>query len=96
MIQTGTAWYSVQTPGWNLHVGTGPRSFRTPDISFQPQFPAPPTVVLAIGGVDSEHVTNLRATLQAYDIEPEEFSIEIGTWGDSAIYQLWVTWIAHD
>ncbi len=34
MIQTG-AYYIGAGNGWNLHTGTGDRSFRTPDISFE-------------------------------------------------------------
>ncbi len=95
MIQTGREWYCTgKTPEWNLDSGNGERVFRAPDIAFSLPFPAPPTVQLAVGGVDSS--ANLRVTLQAYDIEPGEFSIRIGTWGDTAIHQLWVTWIAHD
>ena len=70
MIRTGTAWYGVDSPGWNLHTGAGERAFLSPDVFFDAPFAAPPTVLLAIGGIDSDHMTNLRVVLEAYDVEP--------------------------
>ncbi len=96
MIQTGTVWYGyATTPGWNLNTGTGDRSFTIPDISFNPPFSAPPHIVLAVGGIDSERATNLRITLEPYDVETAEFNIKVNTWGDTLLYQVWITWIAY-
>jgi hypothetical protein len=96
MIQTGVARFDSQMNGWNLSTGTGVRSFSSPDIAFQPPFPAPPTLVLALSGLDSEHSVNLRVTLQPYDVEAEEFNIIISTWDDTILHGVTVTWIAHD
>lgn len=96
MIQTGMVLYSTEAPDWNLDTGTGERSFRTPDVSINQPFDAAPNVVLAVAGVDCSQATNLRLALEAYDIEPGEFSIRIKTWDDTLIYGVLVTWIAHD
>ncbi len=95
MLQTGTVWYGVDSPGWNLHSGTGERVFRAPDVSFDPPFGTPPKVMLAVAGIDSDQTTNLRVVLEAYDVEPGEFSIRINTWDDTLVYNVWVAWIAH-
>lgn len=93
MILTGVEWYCVaKTPGWNLSSGSGERVFRSADIKFGSPFTAPPTVHLALGGVDI--TGGVRVTLQEFDVEPGEFNIQIGTWDDTAIHQLWVRWIA--
>jgi hypothetical protein len=96
MIKTGMARYGVDLPDWNLHTGTGDRSFRTPDVSFDSPFDTPPNVVLAVGGIDSAQTANLRLALEAYDCEPGEFNIRISTWADTLLFNVVVTWIAHD
>lgn len=97
MIQTGIVRYGYTTEtDWNLHTGTGERSFRTPDISFEKPFTAPPRVVLALGGLDSEHTTNLRVHLDPYDIEASEFSVKIQTWADTRLYEVSIMWVAYD
>ena len=96
MIQTGSANYGVHSPEWNLLDGTGDRSFRAPDISFDPPFDTTPRVSLALAGIDNDVTANLRVALEAYDIEPGEFSLRIITWADTKLYSVAVTWIAHD
>ena len=83
-------------PGWNLHTGTGERSFRTPDIPFDPPFATPPKVMLALKGIDGEVPTKLGIDVFPDDIEPEEFNIIVKTWGDLVLYHVTVTWIAFD
>ena len=97
MIQTGLVGlgYSA-TPGWNLNVGSGERSFISTDVPFDPPFASPPKVALALGGVDSGHDRNLRIILTPHDVDVREFNIRINTWGDTMIFQVWVTWIAFD
>ena len=97
MIKTGDSFFDAQFPGWNLNTPnpTGnSRSFRSQDIRFNQPFPAPPTVVVALSGIDSEG--NLKVQLSPQDIEPEEFNIEIITWGDTVLNKALVTWIAFD
>lgn len=96
MIQTGVARFDAHMSEWNLNTGTGERSFRTPDIPFQPLFNAPPVIALALSGIDCEHSTNLRVALQPADVENEEFNIIITTWHDTILHGVTVTWIAHD
>jgi H-type lectin domain len=95
MIQTGMVLFG-DSPEWNLSAGSGERFFRTPDVCFDPPFETAPAVVLAMAGVDSAYTANLRIALEAYDIEPGEFSIRIRTWDDTLLFNVLVTWIAHD
>ena len=94
MIQTGVAYLGADMPGWNLNTGTGDRSFRTPDIPFDPPFPAPPKITLALKGIDSE--ARLGIDVFPDDVEPEEFNIIIKTWSETVLYNVSVTWIAFD
>lgn len=94
MLQMGVFEFHPQVTGWNLSSGTGPRSFRSPDIKFQPPFSGTPQILLALSGIDSEHTTNLRLTVRPDDVEPDEFNIMVSTWDDSIIYSVMVTWLA--
>jgi hypothetical protein len=96
MIQTGVAEFDPQTQGWMLNTGTGERSYRSPDIAFQPPFSAPPKIALALSGIDSDRATNLRVVLEPYDVEAEEFNIVVRTWDDTVLHSVQVTWIACD
>jgi hypothetical protein len=96
MMQVGVFQFQPQLTGWNLNSGTGQRSFRSPDINFQPPFPGTPQILLALSGIDSEHTANLRITVHPDDIEPEEFNIVVNTWDDTLIHSVNVTWLAFD
>jgi hypothetical protein len=96
MMQMGAFEFQPQAAGWNLSSGTGPRSFRSPDIKFQLPFNGTPQILLALSGIDSEHTTNLRLTVRPDDVEPDEFNIIVSTWDDSIIHSVMVTWLAFD
>jgi hypothetical protein len=93
-IEAGTVQFRPDSPDWNLHEGTGPRRFQSPDIRFHEAFTTPPTVVVAIASLDTEHQANTRVVVYTADVEADEFNIRIQTWDDSLVYQVWVTWIA--
>jgi|SRR5215212_5876880 len=97
MIQTGVVFFGYgNEPTWNLGAGSDSRTFTTPDIHFAQPFPNTPTMVLAINGIDSDHNTNLRVSLEPLDVEKDEFNIKINAWADTRLYGIWVTWIAND
>ena len=52
MIQSGLLHYNAETRGWDLASGSGERWIEPPDVKFEAPFPAPPTVVVALSGVD--------------------------------------------
>jgi hypothetical protein len=107
VIQSGTIHlgiYSADSEGWSLHVPVSPeelgsgeeRSFRTADIQFPTPFASAPKLVLSLAGLDAGNQANVRITLHAEDVQREEFNIRVVTWGDSLVYGLAVTWLAHD
>ncbi|HEV7586750.1 MAG TPA: H-type lectin domain-containing protein [Longimicrobium sp.] len=93
-IQAGTVSYGYGTSGWTLNIGSGARSFTTPDITFPTAFSTPPTMIVALYGVDAGNSANLRLTVATADIEASEFNVVFNTWADSVIYTVWVSWIA--
>ena len=59
MIQSGLLHYNAETRGWDLAVReSGERWIEPPDVKFEAPFPAPPTVVVALSGVDADQATN--------------------------------------
>ena len=96
MVQTGMVALGRNTPGWSLAIAAeGERVFVSQDIPFHVPFGRPPNVNLALCGVDSTG-NHLRIHLEPIDIEEREFTIKVGTWGDSAIEACFITWIASD
>lgn len=96
MIQSGTLHYNADTRGWNLASGSGERWLEPPDVKFETPFSTAPRVALALAGVDADQTTNLRLSLEAYDVAADEFSVRISTWDDTLVFAVWVTWIAHE
>jgi hypothetical protein len=97
VIQTRVHQFGYATaPDWNLNTGSGMRRWHSPDIKFQPPFTNPPTIALALSGIEGEQTTSLRVHLDTLDVEADEFNIVISTWDDSVVRQVWVTWIAYD
>jgi H-type lectin domain len=96
MIQTGVVWYNNETRGWKLDVGEGFRSFTGEPVRFEQRFSAPPSIALALAGLNSANATNLRVGLIPLEVLPDEFKIEVKTWQDTRLYGVEVSWIAFD
>ena len=96
MIQSGTVYFDSGWNGWTLNNGNGPRTFVSPDISFQPPFGTPPIVVLALMGIDSHATTNVRVRVELAEAENDEFNIAVHTWDDTIVHGVGVSWIAYD
>ena len=96
MIRSGTFQFGTGLPGWTLNAGAGYRSFVSPDITFPSPFGSPPTVVLALSGLDAEHTANVRVSLDLAEVESDEFNLRVNTWDDSIIHSVVVTYIAFD
>jgi hypothetical protein len=93
-VQTGTVLYNYSvTPGWPMTSGTGHRPFSA-KISFPQPFREPPTVTVALTGLDSDHRVNTRITIAAENVTKEGFTLSALTWADSIIYGVWGIWLA--
>ncbi len=106
MIQSGIIELgdgAADSPEWTLNVpgpegseGGAPRTSRSLDIPFKVPFELPPRIIVALAVIDAEHQFNLRVTVSAEEVQAEEFNIRVTTFGDSLIYSVLVSWIAHD
>lgn len=95
-MQTGTFNFSQTTDPseWRLNIGTGERRFHK-TIKFPEPFNTPPRVAVALTGIDSSSSTNLRISIEAQDIEAQEFDVVVNTWADTVIYGVFGAWIAE-
>ena len=95
IVQAGTFIYGYNNnPGeWHLDQGSGERLFDA-EIKFAQPFSSPPTVVIALTGLDSSGSANTRVVLSSGDVTPMDFEIVVKTWADSLVYTVWGTWTA--
>ena len=104
MIQSGVMELSgnaavnpiMGTAGWDLSSGQGQRTYKTPDLAFNPPFPQTPVVRVSLAGIDSDSQFNTRVQVTAEDVQTDEFNIRVTTWDNSIIHAVWVSWIAYD
>jgi len=93
-IQTGMREDSyVETPGWNLHEGTGTREFFI-HINFEHSFTSIPKVLISLNGIDSLGSVNLRISARAENVTENGFDLVLKTWSDSVIYGVTTSWLS--
>jgi len=86
----------VHSTGWHLNRGEGERISIFP-VRFDHQFTVPPKVVASLCRIDADKNTNTRVSV---DVKPEDvrgdgFDLLVGTWANSIVYGVTVTWIAY-
>jgi hypothetical protein len=94
-VQTGTFFYGYETnpSEWNLDKGIGRRSFDA-EIKFPQPFTTPPTVMIALSGLDASNGAGTRVAVASSDVTQLDFEVVATTWADSVVAQVWGTWIA--
>ena len=83
---------------WDLEAGTGPRSYVSPDIPFDPPLPrfgSPPHVVVSLTGFEA---TAGPPSIELFveTVQAEEFNIHVRVSGNCTLSWVWVTWVAND
>ena len=76
-----------------MHCQTGHRSFKK-HIDFDKDFESTPNVLVAIEALDTNKNTNLRLFLKKENIDNSGFDLIVGTWDDTSIYGVKISWIA--
>jgi hypothetical protein len=93
--QTGTQDLNIP-PDWNnfqnLQPGQPGDRTLTTTIKFTPDFIVEPKVLVSLSKIDVESIARIR--LEAVNITPKGFMLRYGTWQDTKIYQLTISWIA--
>jgi hypothetical protein len=100
----GATWHEVAASDSDFQVGefntlvdrpwNDPKPQNSKRIIFERSFPAPPTVIVWLKGVDMHKNKNWRITAYASDITNESFRLNIDTWGDTVLYSAAASWIA--
>lgn len=89
--------FNQDTPDWPLAAPADPagppRSFRT-HIRFATPFAGIPVVQAALTGFDIDRHHTARIDVRTESITPDGFDLLIGTWMDTRVYQVSVSWLA--
>ena len=76
-----------------MYSSTGDRSFKK-HISFDEKYEKKPHVMVSIRGIDSYKDVNLRLYANAENIDTSGFDLIIGTWADSLVFKVYISWIS--
>lgn len=79
--------------GGEMWTGTGPRHVRV-RVEFSERFRSIPVVQVGISMWDADHLSNLRADIQAEQVTPDGFDLVFRTWEDSRIARVRASWMA--
>jgi len=85
----------LNDPGWTLNKGSGERIDKYYH-GFVQSFTKTPKVMVALSHIDAAKSTNVRIDVQAINIDPNSFDVQMKTWSDTIVYGLSVEWIATD
>lgn len=64
------------------------------DVKFQREFDEPPSVAVAVCGIDADHSTHTRIDTWADDVRTDGFRLYAQSWGDSLTYHVVISWVA--
>lgn len=93
-FQSGSIGGSRGDPEWNLYDGDGPR--RTVyHIRFGRRFRRPPTVALALSGIDILNNSNSRLTVGVERVTEDGFDAVFSTWAGTSVWAAQAVWVAH-
>ena len=94
-ILVGTKGKGYWQTGNILETGApfGPRS-DTFQVTFSRPFCRTPRVALSLRGFDTEHRINQRIVVNAVNVTPSGFTVQVNTWADTKIYGVETTYVA--
>jgi hypothetical protein len=95
MIQSGFVELTSQGLPWPLSGGAGRREFVSPDVQFPQPFAFTPRMQVALSGLTTIG-GDLILTIDAVNVQPEEFNIRVVVDGNTQMEHIRVTWFAHD
>ena len=76
-----------------MHCQSGNRTFKK-HIDFDKEFESTPNVIVAIEALDTNKDTNLRLFLKKENIDNSGFDLIVGTWDNTSIFGVKISWIA--
>ena len=77
-----------------MHSSKGPRSFKI-HINFNEKYEKIPHVMVSLKGLDINGDRNIRIYVFSENVSVYGFDLVIGTWNDSLIYEVNVSWISY-
>ncbi|MGO9443421.1 MAG: H-type lectin domain-containing protein [Thiobacillaceae bacterium] len=90
MFNQNTPDWPLSEPGENVEQ---PRTFRT-HITFETPYANIPVVQVALTGFDIDNRYASRLEVSMESITPDGFDLLVGTWLDTRVYRVSVSWMA--
>ncbi len=81
--------------GWGLYADQSGIRTTTRAVTFASEFADTPTVTVAVSHLDCVADRNTRISVYTESVTTSGFSIVYKTWGDSRVYGVTASWIAH-
>jgi hypothetical protein len=92
-VLTGSAGVFSHYPNGYMWTGSGERDVLK-YVDFPTSFKRKPSVSAALATVDSSKDANLRVNVSVQDITNDGFNVRVGTWGDTKLAAVSISWIA--
>lgn len=94
VVQSGTFYYSKDSPNYTLQTNQGKRMVEY-EVNFNKPFDKKPKVVLMPSLIDAEKSTQVRYNLKASGISRDGFVLLVEVWGDTQFNSIGGFWLAH-
>ncbi|MFA7228817.1 MAG: H-type lectin domain-containing protein [Melioribacteraceae bacterium] len=94
VVQSGTFFYSKDSPNYTLHTNQGKRLVEY-EINFNKPFDKKPKVVIMPSLLDAERATQVRYNIRATGVSRDGFVLLAEVWGDTQLNSIGGFWLAH-
>lgn len=93
-VQSGTFFYSKDSPNYTLHTNQGKRIVEY-EVNFNKPFDKKPKVIIMPSLIDAERATQIRYNIRATGVSRDGFVLLAEVWGDTQFNSIGGFWLAH-
>jgi len=93
VVQSGTYFYSKDSPNYTLHANQGKRIVEY-EITFVKPFEKKPSIIIMPSLIDAESATQIRYSIRATGISRDGFVLFAEVWGDTKFNSIGGFWLA--
>ena len=93
-VQSGTFFYSKDSPNYTLHANQGKRIVEY-EVNFNKPFDKKPKVIIMPSLIDAERATQVRYNIRATGVSRDGFVLLAEVWGDTQLNSIGGFWLAH-
>jgi hypothetical protein len=93
VVQSGTYFYSKESPNYTLNANQGKRIVEY-EITFAKPFEKKPNVIIMPSLIDAESATQIRYNIRASGVSRDGFVLLAEVWGDTKFNSIGGFWLA--